>query len=190
LPDDTKHRPLSPPWKSDDDPQRIAALKAQRLDKDMNPLNASTEERKANELIKTEPADSGNQRSSPMKFPKTLVLVAQIIASICGVLTLALPAIATVLTLPGWIGFAVFALGCIAALVAGLDAPSPFHGKPIIYGPAAATAGTLATAIATLAHTMPDGFLKSVLLLAAMLLAGAAGASLPNGTETPPPATT
>lgn len=141
------------------------------LDADNMPLGLAEDERKAAQ-------DPGLPGKEPaVTFPPAVLTVSKIIAGIAGIALLALSAIAGV---PAWVTFAVFAIGAIASLIAGLGAPSPFKGRPILTGGAAATVGAIAVGLFEIVTNLPDGFAKNALLTVALILAAAAGVVLPQ----------
>lgn len=151
--------------------ERRKRLEAMGLDENMFPLSATRLEHAANQKIQ-----EADQMTETPKFPAWLTTTAKILAPIAGAALLALPAIA----LPAWVTFAVFALATVAALIAGIGTPSPFNGRPVLSGSAAALAGGVATALFPISEALPEGFAKNAVLAAAVLLAGAAGIALPR----------
>lgn len=164
----TRH-PLHP------DPEAAAAVRARlHLDANNMPLSLSPEERSA--------AQHPGEPESPMPVvpsfvPAGLKALATVIAGIGGVVLLALPSLP--LALPAWVGFAVFAVTCIAAFLSGLAQPSGFAGRPLVPLTLVPAIASIAAALGHFAAGLPDGTVKSALLLVVALLLGAAGAVTP-----------
>lgn len=154
------------------DPARIAQIRADLgVDTDNLPLSLTPQEREAAQ-------EPHMPAAAPPSFvPPNLRAVAAIIASIGAMAMLALPSLP--LALPAWVGFAVFALTAIASFLAGLALPTGMSGKPIVPLTAVPVLAAIAAALGHFAAGMPEGTLKSGLLVAVALLLGLAGVVTP-----------
>lgn len=160
-----KRTPLQP--RADDNPAKVAELAAQGRNADMSLKNATPAEAQA---------QTGKKAWNPA-FPAWLVRTALIVASVCALAQILVGALA----LPVWVPFAVFALGSLAAFLAGLDSPMMIPRFPILSPAFALGAGGAATALVKMAGDMEAaGLERGALLLIATLLAGAAGKALPQ----------
>lgn len=171
-----------------------ARQRAMGLDENNLPLSLTPEERLAAqrppapwEVQPEAPAKKQDERKAAVnfQFPSWLINTAKVLAALAGVATLALPVLGALVALPVWLPFALFVVGVVAAVLTGAALPTPFFGKPIIYGPAAAVLGTVAVQVFQLAESLPDGAFKHVLVVVCMLMAGATATVLPT-TKAPP----
>lgn len=164
MPDRTPLQPLPPE-------ERAEKLKAMGLDENMVPLNASVAEKVA---ASGGPAHRLANFTLP-HLPPWALKAAQLAAALGTVLPV-LP----MLGAPGWVSFVVFAVACAGAFATGAHMPS--WVGPTLLRPGLVTAVGLGAGGVAAASEHADGSLRGWLLLAATLLAGAAGKTLEQPT--------
>jgi hypothetical protein len=116
-------------------------------------------------------------------LPPWLVLLSKVVGSLAGAALLVVP---SVVSLPAWVGLALFGVASVTGLLAGLASPSPFAGKPFLTGTALITATSVGGVAYQLSEALPEGTWKHVALLACALCFAAAGKSLPMGAANGP----
>lgn len=175
-------------------PEELAALRAAfGVGPDNLPLSLTPEERKAalqpekpipltaEERRKALESGYYNQQRPPMETkPLISMKLAAAAAAVAGVLAFAASAVPSFSFIPGWVGFGLWVLASIAALLAGVALPGFKGGNPVV--PATLVPAFLGASggLATLASTMSPGTLQSVVLFLAVVCAALAGKAMPQ----------
>jgi hypothetical protein len=117
---------------------------------------------------------------STMGTPLVPVKFAAIAAGIATALASAAAFAPQLTFLPAWVGFALWALAVVAAVLAGVALPAFRGSSPLV--PLALVPFFLsgATALATFAVTLPPGKFQTVVMFLAIICAGLGGKALPQ----------
>lgn len=166
-----RRRPLVP--RRDDNPAKVAELRAIGRNPDMSRIGDSPEEQRAQ---RSQPQP---KRPAVFQFPPKLVQIAKYVLAVAGPSLLILAALPAAV-IPAWVVYAAYAVCVIAALITGAAIPSPLGARSmVIHGTAAVTAGGVGGGLLDLAMALPEGMLKSAVYAGSLLLFGLAGLALP-----------
>jgi hypothetical protein len=162
--------------------EKVRRLAEMGLGPDRLPLTLTPAERQAAGGLEPnmEPITTPEPAPAPL-VPAGVAKILGVIAGLLGTAGLVLPSLP--FAIPAAVTFGVFALAAICAFLAGLALPGLTPDRPLLSTGAAVTAMSVAAALVNLAAALPEGVLKSGVLLVAALCAGLAGKALPQPTK-------
>lgn len=159
--------------------ERRARLAAMGLDEQLDPLPLTPEEKQA-ASNPSEVDPRYTQEKPPMESPLVPAGLTKLAAALAAILGFAAAYAPKLAFLPGWVPFLLWALACVAALLAGIALPS-FQGVaptvPVVLVPILLAAST---GLAALASAMVPGTAQTLVMFLAVVAAALGGKALPQ----------